>query len=110
MFARKRLADDVKNELNPRELCCVLWAMKGLSYDLIDDPLFRAIFGTSIPPNLHRHALAEEMKALGHKVLAAVFAKLKGSLVTIAVDGWTNIRHKYTILSGFLSTTFYYFS
>ena len=76
----------------------MLWAVKGLAYDLIDDPLFRAIFAPCIPANMTRNTLREEMKTLGAKVLGDVFAKLKGAQITLGVDGWTNIRHRYQIV------------
>ena len=93
-FLRKRLAEEVKGSLTPKELCCVLWATKGLAFNLIDDPVFRAIFGPCIPSNVHRHSLNDEMKALGEKVLDGVWEKLKGRQVTLGVDGWTNARHR----------------
>ena len=50
--------------LNDKELLCVTWASNALSYDLVEDPLFRRCFAASIPRGMDRHNLSEEMKRL----------------------------------------------
>ena len=108
MFARKRLAEELKQALTMREMCCVLWATKGLAYGLTEDPLFKAIFGAVIPPNFNPHALSTDMVALGKEIHQEVIDKLKGAQVTIGVDGWTNTRHRYGVV--YLPQTSCFFS
>ena len=51
LFARKAVAAAASAQLSPRENICVLWAVRALPYDLIDDPLFRIMAGFSGPGN-----------------------------------------------------------
>ena len=95
MFVKRNIAESAKAGLTPRELCCVLWATKGLSFELVDDPIFRAQFGSGVPPGLNAHTLSSEMKELGQKVQREIYARLQGEAVTVGVDGWTNTRHRY---------------
>lgn len=53
--------------LKERELLCVAWAANGLSYDLVEDPLFRRCFSASLPIGMNRHKLSEEMVALSER-------------------------------------------
>ena len=62
--------------------------------------MFKAKFGAGIPVGLTRVVLSDEMKKLGDKMHAEVLQRAKGAIVSLAVDGWTNKRHRYNISSG----------
>ena len=94
MMAKRSGNHPIKGNLSSREFCCVIWATKGLSYDLIDDGLFRAQFAPCLPVGLNRKELSEEMKCLAQKILDLMFVKIGKGIVSLAVDGWTNCRHK----------------
>ena len=47
LMARKKLAVSADAQLNSREMCCLLWAVRALPFNLIDDPLFKTQFGSS---------------------------------------------------------------
>ena len=98
-FLRRNVAAGAKMTLSARELCCAIWATNALSYRLIEDPFFRAQFGPSIPLGLGRQELSEEMKTLAAKVDAQMFAQIGKGMGTLAVDGWTNARHRCDIFS-----------
>ena len=61
---------------------------------MIDDPVFRAQFGTGVPTGLNANKLPEEMKSLAAKVQKEIFSRLKGEAITLGIDGWTNARHR----------------
>ncbi len=50
--------------LNDKELLWFTWASNGLAYDLVEDPLFRRCFASSIPRGMDRQNLSDEMKKL----------------------------------------------
>ena len=81
--------------LSSRELCCAIWAMNALPYRLIQDPYFKTQFGPCIPLGFGREELSAEMKSLAAKVDAEMFARIGKGICTLAVDGWTNTRHRY---------------
>lgn len=94
MFLKRNVAESAKNQLNNKEMCAVLWATKGLAFELIQDPIFKAQFGPCIPAGLDRGSLVTEMKQLAAKVDAELYNRMKGCTVTMGVDGWTNTRHR----------------
>ena len=47
--------------MNPNELICATWALNGLAYELIDDPLFKRAFGIALPAGMTRHRLSTDM-------------------------------------------------
>ena len=53
--------------LNDKELLCLTWASNGLSYDLVEDTLFRRCFASSIPRGMDRQSLSVEMKRLADR-------------------------------------------
>jgi hypothetical protein len=53
--------------LNDKELLCVTWASNGLSYELIEDTLFRRAFASCIPRAMDRQILSEEMTKLAER-------------------------------------------
>ena len=94
MVVKRQLAESAKTSLSTKELCCVLWANRALAFDLIDDPVHRALFGVGVPIGLNRHTLVDEMGLLAQKIQTEVMAKLKGECVTLGLDGWTNTWHR----------------
>ena len=93
-MGKRVLADKAKVDLSPEEFICALWARRGLAYDLLDDPMFRAQFGFCIPTGFDSDKLSDQMKVLAAKIHNAIFKKIGNGTVTLAVDGWTNVRHK----------------
>lgn len=93
-FAKRATADVAICQLTAKEMCCTLWATRALPFDLIDDPLFRAQFGVQVPIGLNRNTFGAEMKEFAHKVNTQIFKSMKGCMVTLGVDGWTNSRHR----------------
>ena len=96
MMVKRSIAESAKTQLTAKEICCTLWATRALSFDLIDDSLFRAQFGPMTPAGLTRHSLAEEMTKLAEKVRGQILESMKGCTVTLGLDGWTNTRHRYS--------------
>lgn len=96
---KRNLAEGAKATLSSRELCCGIWACNALAYQLIEDPLFRAQFGPSIPVGLGRQQLSEEMKLLAAKIDNLMISKIGKGTGTLAVDGWTNTRHRFVFSS-----------
>lgn len=91
------MAEGVKVHFTPRELCCAIWACNALSFQLIDDPLFKAQFGPCIPLGFNRKELSEEMKKLANKVDEMMLSEIGKGVGVLAVDGWTNTRHRYVV-------------
>lgn len=85
-------------QLNPMEFVCALWARCGLSYQLVEDVMFRRQFSCTYPVGLNRHRLSEEMITLADKVDGLIGAQMKGNAVTVCMDGWTHFRDKYVDL------------
>jgi hypothetical protein len=102
MVVKRQLAESTKTSLTSKEQCCVLWATRGLAFDLIDDPVFRAQFGVGVPIGLNRSNFPQHMALLANKVQDAVVAKMKGECVTLGLDGWTNTRHRCFVFLFFL--------
>ena len=109
-MAKKLLADKAQAQLSAKEFIAIIWArevsrhlplqslerilQQGLAYQLLDSPLFRAQFGVAIPVGFNRLDLSQTMVDLSQKIKAMVVAKLGKTMVTIATDGWTNVRHR----------------
>lgn len=70
-----------------------MWARNNLSYDLIDDPMFRHQFGVCVPVGFDRKKLSDEMHSLADKINTKMFEKVGKCMATLGVDGWTNTRH-----------------
>jgi hypothetical protein len=83
-----------KEQLTKAELNAVLWARGGLSFRTLDDPLFRELYGSCIPVGLTRKTMSQEVVKVAEKWRGELAAVLRGKLVTIGLDGWTNTRHK----------------
>ena len=60
-MVKRNIAEAAKLSLNSKEICCALWATKGLAFELVDDPLFRSQFGPLVPMGLNRNTLPEEI-------------------------------------------------
>ena len=75
-------------------LRCAIWATNALPYRLIEDPFFKAQFGPCIPLGFGRQELSHEMKSLAQKMDDIVFAQIGKGVGVLAVDGWTNTRHR----------------
>jgi hypothetical protein len=89
--------------LNQKEILCATWAANGLSYDLIEDNLFRKCFGSIIPPGFGRcvpipmakiprvfsprQELSREMVDFAGRMKSKFLERLKGQNITIAIDG-----------------------
>ena len=91
--AYRTMATTAKEQLSTPQYLCALWARNNLSYDLIDDPMFRHQFGVCIPIGFNRMKLSEEMHSLAELINKRILAKVGKCMATIAVDGWTNTRH-----------------
>eukprot|EP00397_Hematodinium_sp_SG-2012_P061683 GEMP01082100.1.p1 GENE.GEMP01082100.1~~GEMP01082100.1.p1 ORF type:complete len:191 (+),score=44.55 GEMP01082100.1:60-632(+) len=57
-----------KNSPDRVEQLLVLWARRGLAYDLLSDPDFKAIFGACLPSNFRRGNIPVHMAALKVKL------------------------------------------
>ena len=75
-----------------------MWARRALAYDLVDDPMFREQFGIGVPKGFDSHKLSEEMKLLANKMHEKMYQRIGQGTVTMALDGWTNLRHRYKVL------------
>lgn len=94
MMAKKSGTNPLKENLSSREFCCVIWARNALPFSLIEDELFRAQFAPCLPVGFGREELSKEMKELSEKVTKLLIQRISSGIVTMAVDGWTNCRHK----------------
>lgn len=118
--SKRAAAVSAKVDLSAKEYICAIWARKALSYDLIEDAMFRTHFGPCIPLGFGRQELrfvhtfasmfcavlnSTEMKLLAKKIDALVLQKVGNAVGTLGVDGWTNVRHKY-VPAAFRSTFF----
>ena len=85
--AYRAMATTAKEQLSTPQYLCALWARNNLSYDLIDDPMFRHQFGVCIPIGFNRMKLSEEMHSLAelinkpHKLPTNVHACLTAGYV-----------------------------
>ena len=75
--ACRAMAVDAKQDLSAEEYICALWARRGLAYDLIDDPMFKAQFGSAIPLGFDRKKLSGVMQSLAKKLNADPEKKLE---------------------------------
>ena len=55
------MATSAKVDLSASEYIAAIWARNALSYDLIEDPMFRHQFGVCIPVGFDRQKLSQEM-------------------------------------------------
>ena len=98
--------------LSAKEALCVTWAVNALTYELIDNPLFRMSFRSSIPLGFNRVQLSAEMVLLSgglshtifHQTILALdrlrgrFAEVvRGQFVTLAIDGGQVQRKLQTV-------------
>ena len=101
MNAYRSMASAAKEELSSKEYICAIWARNALPFRLLHDALFRQQFGISIPPQFDRKALSMEMHNLADKIWQKVCSKINKEVITIGVDGWTNVRREkmYNIMA-----------
>lgn len=83
--------------LPQRERLAVLWAQEALPFRLLDQPKFRAVFGPSIPVGFDRRELSTTTEALAGSLREDICKRVKGQVVTLAIDGWTSARAEKNI-------------
>ena len=84
--AYRAMATTAKEQLSTPQYLCALWARNNLSYDLIDDPMFRHQFGVCIPIGFNRMKLSEEMHSLHSDVRSHLSDKSINSPMTVRMN------------------------
>ena len=93
-----------KNSPDRVEQLLVLWARRGLAYDLLSDPDFKAIFGACLPSNFRRENIPAHMAALKVKLTDDLREQIQGYGASMTFDAWTNHGDKWVNIMAHIAT------
>jgi hypothetical protein len=116
MMQQKEESDNEIIDNNVYDLFVIFFARKSLPYSLFEENSFiEAIKLYKMRPNIKfsKHKLKERIMYMGEKVCTDVINKLSldKTPVTLAIDGWTNVRsNKVTNLLLISNSISYYYS
>jgi len=78
------------------EKLATAFACSSIAYSVVETPQFRAFLSAMVWPGLlpSRHAVRAATIRCADKLRAEIGAKLQDAVITIACDGWTNVKHQ----------------